>query len=128
MLALYASWVAFTHALISRHDEEFTMRLVDLFVSPGSVWEFARALNVDGWYTIVSPDNLEPLVSLGVAGSTTNPYLRINGWECQGCHETAAIQATIAATVTNEDGKLEEQTKDVTPIWLVTPEQFKRLG
>jgi hypothetical protein len=52
LLALYVSWGTFEYALLSRYDEEFTASLADVLASPGVVWEMAKMINAEGWYSV----------------------------------------------------------------------------
>jgi hypothetical protein len=53
LVALYVSWATFEYALLNRYDESFTASLADVLASPVAVFEIARTLNADGWYTVV---------------------------------------------------------------------------
>jgi hypothetical protein len=52
LLALYVSWAAFEYVLLARNDESFTASLMDVIRSPGAVWETAKVINREGWYSI----------------------------------------------------------------------------
>ena len=52
LVALYASWATFVYALLARYDEDFDASLLEVFLSPVGVWELAKLINVDGWYSI----------------------------------------------------------------------------
>jgi len=53
ILALYASWAAFEYALLSRHGDGYNAGLIALFLQPGEIWEIARSINKDGWFTLL---------------------------------------------------------------------------
>lgn len=50
LLGLYASWVAFVYALLSKADA-MPLGLLGLFLRPATVWELAKAINAEGWYS-----------------------------------------------------------------------------
>lgn len=53
ILALYAGWVSFLYALINRYSGGPTnVSLLQLFASPGAVWNMIVGLNTTGWFTI----------------------------------------------------------------------------
>lgn len=52
LLALYGSWAAFEYALLSSDSEGLDVSLLTVLLSPGAVWEVAKAINQEGWYSI----------------------------------------------------------------------------
>ena len=52
LLAFYLSWAVFAYALLTRFDETVTGSLLSIVLSPRAVWGFAKALSVEGWYSI----------------------------------------------------------------------------
>jgi hypothetical protein len=193
LLALYVSWAAFEYALLNRFDPNFNASLADVILSPGPVWETAKAINREGWYSIgggtpkgavlwafwgiealiivgastllaagaiegqvycercarwcdhtadakrftppqsdeqladLRPNHLEPLASLPAAGPSQSPFIRVETWLCSQCRRTAAMQAKHVTVRADKEGKPEERTHDLTPMWSVTPAALEQI-
>ncbi|MHC4674669.1 MAG: hypothetical protein ACYTF1_19355 [Planctomycetota bacterium] len=54
LLAFYTQWVIFIYALLQRSSEPPEASPLAIFLQPGAVWEFARLINKEGWYSLRS--------------------------------------------------------------------------
>ncbi len=54
VVALYLSWAVFEFALLKRYEPDFDASLVTLVLSPQAIWDMAKAINEEGWYSIKS--------------------------------------------------------------------------
>ncbi|GJM25111.1 MAG: hypothetical protein DHS20C16_15260 [Phycisphaerae bacterium] len=54
LIALYSAWASFAYILLQRAEEAADVSLLRIFGSPDYVWEFAKAVNEDGWFSFRS--------------------------------------------------------------------------
>lgn len=52
LFGVYASWCTFLY-VFSRQEDYLPVELLDLMLSPTSVYEYAKSLSVDGYYTLL---------------------------------------------------------------------------
>ncbi len=55
VFTLYAAWVFFEFVLLKRGGAEITWaNLPAMFFSPATIWDIAKSINVEGWYSLSS--------------------------------------------------------------------------
>ena len=130
LVALYSSWAAFVYALLAAEVPEFDYTLLDIMISPGGIWEFAKLINEQGWYSIfgVTPSGiglwviwgLEALLIVGGTALLATMHIQ-EGVFCEDCGVWSQRTESAAKFHVPEDIELDLQPDDLSSLMALEP-------
>jgi hypothetical protein len=134
LIGLYTSWAVFEYAVLMRYGEGFEATLLEVFLAPMAVWELAKLINADGWYSISSmtPKGLVLWVFWGieaiaiVGGAAYFATIAISEEVfCERCGQWAS---RFAGKVRLAPAESEDQLTSLAPDNLAPLETLKTVG
>jgi hypothetical protein len=69
---------------------------------------------------------IDPLFDLKLAADGENPHLRLNLNSCPICQFTSTLDFDLITYVQNDEGEVEEKSEDLSPVFVLTEEQFSK--
>jgi len=70
--------------------------------------------------------DVDRLLELEEAEHGVGPHIRVNLKRCPSCMNVCTLDLDLITHETNDDGEVEESAEDMSPMFLLTPEQFTR--